>query len=116
MAHCEQGKSTLCNHLLGRERSLTGPEPGLTRDAVAEDFEWQGHSIELVDSAGWVKAAKLPEDGCRCVLITLRQIQCLNSEVAGQHNTTSASITSGHKGRCATTQIAVQRNSSQETN
>lgn len=65
VACCDQGKSTLCNKLLGRERSLTGPEPGLTRDAVAEDFEWEGHSIELVDSAGWVKAAKLPEDGCR---------------------------------------------------
>lgn len=62
---CGQGKSTLCNHLLGRERSLTGPEPGLTRDAVEEEFEWQGHSVELVDSAGWVKAAKLPEDGAR---------------------------------------------------
>ncbi|EIE20905.1 small GTP-binding protein [Coccomyxa subellipsoidea C-169] len=59
------GKSTLCNYLLGRERSLTGPEPGLTRDAVAEDFEWEGHAIELVDSAGWIRDAKLPEDGCR---------------------------------------------------
>lgn len=29
-----QGKSTLSNRLLGRERSLTGPEPGLTRDVV----------------------------------------------------------------------------------
>ena len=65
VACCAQGKSTLCNYLLGQERSLTGPEPGLTRDAVAEDFEWEGHAIELVDSAGWIRDAKLPEDGCR---------------------------------------------------
>ena len=34
------GKSTLSNALLGSERSLTGPEPGLTRDAVWATLEW----------------------------------------------------------------------------
>ena len=32
------GKSTLVNALLGEERMITGPEPGLTRDAVSTDF------------------------------------------------------------------------------
>src|SRR6266545_5929478 len=35
------GKSTLINRLLGEERLLTGPEPGITRDAIASDLEWR---------------------------------------------------------------------------
>ena len=36
------GKSTLINRLLGEERLLTGPEPGITRDAIAVDHAWRG--------------------------------------------------------------------------
>jgi GTPase len=46
------GKSTLVNCLLGQERVLTGPEPGITRDAIAVDWDWQGRPIRLVDTAG----------------------------------------------------------------
>jgi GTP-binding protein len=46
------GKSTLVNRLLGQERVLTGPEPGITRDAIAVDWDWQGRPIRLVDTAG----------------------------------------------------------------
>jgi GTPase len=46
------GKSTLVNRLLGEERVLTGPEPGVTRDAVAIDWAYEGRPIELFDTAG----------------------------------------------------------------
>ena len=46
------GKSTLVNRLLGEERMLTGPEPGLTRDAIAAPWQWQGRAVRLVDTAG----------------------------------------------------------------
>src|SRR5215212_7146896 len=46
------GKSTLVNHLLGEERVLTGPEPGITRDAIAIDWMWHERSIRLIDTAG----------------------------------------------------------------
>src|SRR6202140_2381520 len=46
------GKSTLVTRLIGDERMLTGPEPGITRDAVALDWAWQGRPIRLVDPAG----------------------------------------------------------------
>src|SRR5207245_9215093 len=46
------GKSTLINRLIGDERLLTGPEAGITRDAIAIDWEWRGRSIRLVDTAG----------------------------------------------------------------
>ena len=51
------GKSTLVNRLLGAPRSLTGPEPGLTRDAVRASFDWQGRRVEVIDTAGWVRRA-----------------------------------------------------------
>jgi len=46
------GKSTLFNHLLFRERVLTGPLPGLTRDPVTETTTLCGYPYEIVDTAG----------------------------------------------------------------
>ena len=46
------GKSTLMNTLLGENRVLTGPEAGITRDAIAVPWEWNGKSLTLVDTAG----------------------------------------------------------------
>ena len=45
------GKSTLINKLIGEERLLTGPEAGLTRDAIAIDWSYNGASLRLVDTA-----------------------------------------------------------------
>ncbi len=53
------GKSSLVNRLLGEERLLTGPEPGLTRDAVDLDWSWQGRAFTLVDTAGLRKRARI---------------------------------------------------------
>jgi GTPase len=46
------GKSTLVNRLVGEERLLTGPEAGITRDAIAIDWTWRDRPIRLVDTAG----------------------------------------------------------------
>ncbi|MEO0480705.1 MAG: GTPase [Planctomycetota bacterium] len=46
------GKSTLFNRLLMLERNLTGPTPGLTRDAIREVVDLGGYPIRLVDTAG----------------------------------------------------------------
>jgi len=53
------GKSTLLNRLLGEERMITGPEPGLTRDAVAVRLHDAVGPIELVDTAGLRKKARI---------------------------------------------------------
>ena len=53
------GKSTLLNRLLGEERMITGPEPGLTRDAVASMLHDDVGEIELVDTAGMRKKARV---------------------------------------------------------
>ena len=55
------GKSTLVNVLLGEERMITGPEPGLTRDAVPSDLEWSGRRVRLYDTAGLRRKAKVTE-------------------------------------------------------
>jgi GTP-binding protein len=55
------GKSTLVNRLIGEDRLLTGPEAGITRDAIPVDWEWDGRSIRLVDTAGLRRKAKVQE-------------------------------------------------------
>jgi GTPase len=55
------GKSTLINRLVGEERLLTGPEAGITRDAIAVDMTWQGRRLRVHDTAGLRKRAKIDE-------------------------------------------------------
>jgi GTP-binding protein len=55
------GKSTLINRLLGEERLLTGPEAGITRDAIAVDLTWQGRHLRIYDTAGLRRRARIAE-------------------------------------------------------
>ena len=55
------GKSTLVNRLLGSERVITGPEPGLTRDAIAARWTSCGREIELIDTAGIRRRSRVAE-------------------------------------------------------
>ena len=55
------GKSTLINSLLQSDRLLTGPEAGITRDSIEVEWEYEGRTIKLVDTAGLRKRAKVHE-------------------------------------------------------
>jgi GTPase len=55
------GKSTLVNRLLGEERLLTGPEAGITRDAIAVDLTWQDRRFRVHDTAGLRRRARIEE-------------------------------------------------------
>ncbi len=55
------GKSTLVNALIGSDRLLTGPEPGLTRDAIAIQWEYDGRAVKLVDTAGMRRKARVEQ-------------------------------------------------------
>ncbi len=55
------GKSTLINRLLGEERLVTGPEAGITRDAIAVDLEWQGRRVRVHDTAGLRRRSRVEE-------------------------------------------------------
>jgi GTPase len=69
------GKSTLINKILGEERLLTGPEAGITRDAISVAADWEGTPIRIFDTAGMRKKAKIQDklekmsvsDGLRAV-------------------------------------------------
>ncbi len=55
------GKSTLINRMVGAERLLTGPEAGITRDSILVPWEWEGRTINLVDTAGIRRRARVTE-------------------------------------------------------
>ncbi|MAQ81878.1 MAG: ribosome biogenesis GTPase Der [Maritimibacter sp.] len=69
------GKSTLINKILGEDRLLTGPEAGITRDAISLKIDWGGTPVRIFDTAGMRKKAKVQEkveklsvaDGLRAV-------------------------------------------------
>ena len=69
------GKSTLVNRLLDDERVLTGPEPGVTRDSILIDWSFKGKPVQLVDTAGLRKKAKVTDTVEKLsALATLRSI------------------------------------------
>ena len=53
------GKSTLLNRMVGSERVLTGPEAGITRDAIRVEWEWKGRPVRLVDTAGMRRRSRI---------------------------------------------------------
>jgi GTP-binding protein len=55
------GKSTLVNALLGEDRMITGPEPGLTRDSIASDQVFNGRPFLIFDTAGLRRKAKITD-------------------------------------------------------
>jgi GTP-binding protein len=55
------GKSTLVNTMIGEERMITGPEAGITRDSISIGWEWEGRPVQLVDTAGLRKRAKIDD-------------------------------------------------------
>ncbi len=69
------GKSTLINKILGEDRLLTGPEAGITRDAISLQIDWDGLPTRIFDTAGMRKRAKVQDkveklsvsDGLRAV-------------------------------------------------
>lgn len=55
------GKSTLINELIGEDRMLTGPEAGITRDAISVDWTAEGRAIKLWDTAGLRRRSRVTE-------------------------------------------------------
>ena len=83
------GKSTLLNALVGEDRVMTGPEAGITRDAIAVKWEWRGHKFRLVDTAGMRRKARIEDkiekmsvdDSLRAIRLAEVVVLVLDAEV-----------------------------------
>lgn len=69
------GKSSLLNTLTGEARALVSPVPGTTRDAIDSRIRWHGHTIDVVDTAGLRRRAKM--DGAVDVFASLRSLRSI---------------------------------------
>ena len=84
------GKSTLVNRLIGEERTITGPEPGITRDAIAVAWSHRGRPVSLVDTAGLRRRARVVEkleklsvdDALRVIRLAEVVVLTLDAEMA----------------------------------
>src|SRR5205085_11175739 len=47
------GKSTLVNRIIGRREAVVQDIPGVTRDRVSYDADWNGRAFTVVDTGGW---------------------------------------------------------------
>jgi GTP-binding protein len=83
------GKSTLVNRILGQDRMLTGPEAGITRDAISVKADWMGTPVRIWDTAGMRKKARVVEkleklsvaDGLRAVRFAEVVVVLLDVEI-----------------------------------
>jgi GTP-binding protein len=73
------GKSTLFNRLTHSRRSIVGDEPGITRDRIYGDIEWDGRIIRLVDTGGIVPddADYIPSEIYRQARVALEEADLL---------------------------------------
>ena len=83
------GKSTLINQILQEDRLLTGPEAGITRDAISINLNWEGVPTRIWDTAGIRKKAKVQakleklsvSDGLRAVKFSEVVVVLLDAEI-----------------------------------
>ena len=54
------GKSTLVNRIIGRREAVVEDVPGVTRDRVSYDANWNGRAFTVVDTGGWDPDARGP--------------------------------------------------------
>jgi GTP-binding protein len=83
------GKSTLINAILGEDRLLTGPEAGITRDAISVAADWGGVPVRIFDTAGMRKRARVQDkleklsvaDGLRAVRFAEVVVVLLDAQI-----------------------------------
>jgi GTP-binding protein len=80
------GKSTLFNRLTGSRRSIVGDEPGITRDRIYGEIEWQGKDARIVDTGGVVPddEALIPSEIFRQAQVALEEADAIVMVVDGR--------------------------------
>ena len=80
------GKSTLFNRLTGTRRSIVGDEPGITRDRIYGEVQWNGRVARLVDTGGIVPddEALIPAEIFRQARVAFDEAQAIVMVVDGR--------------------------------
>ena len=88
------GKSTLFNRLTGTRRSIVGDEPGITRDRIYGEVEWNGRTVRLVDTGGVVPddEALIPAEIFRQARVALEEADATIMVVDGRTELASPDI------------------------
>ncbi len=88
------GKSTLFNRLTGSRRSIVGDEPGITRDRIYGEIEWQNVRARLVDTGGVVPddEALIPSEIFRQAQVALEEADAIIMVVDGRTELASPDI------------------------
>lgn len=88
------GKSTLFNRLTGTRRSIVGDEPGITRDRIYGEVEWQNHKARLVDTGGVIPddEALIPSEIFRQAQVALDEADAIVMVVDGRSEITAPDV------------------------
>jgi GTP-binding protein len=80
------GKSTLFNRIVGSRRAIVGDEPGITRDRLYGDAEWQGRQLRIVDTGGILPEEKdfIPSEIFRQARVALDEAAAIILVVDGR--------------------------------
>ncbi|MGI4854994.1 MAG: ribosome biogenesis GTPase Der [Janthinobacterium lividum] len=88
------GKSTIFNRLTGTRRSIVGDEPGITRDRIYGEVDWEGRILRIVDTGGVVPddEALIPSEIFRQARIALEEAAAIVQVVDGRAELTGPDI------------------------
>jgi GTPase len=80
------GKSTLFNRIVGSRRAIVGDEPGITRDRLYGDAEWEGRRLRIVDTGGILPEEKdlIPSEIYRQARVALDEAAAIVMVVDGR--------------------------------
>ena len=80
------GKSTLFNRIVGSRRAIVGDEPGITRDRLYGDAEWEGRRLRIVDTGGILPEEKdlIPSEIYRQARVALNEAAAIIMVVDGR--------------------------------
>ena len=80
------GKSTLFNRIVGSRRAIVGDEPGITRDRLYGDAEWEGRHLRIVDTGGILPEEKdlIPSEIYRQARVALDEAAAIVMVVDGR--------------------------------
>src|SRR6516165_10802922 len=88
------GKSTLFNRIVGWRRAIVGDEPGITRDRLYGDAEWNGRRLRVVDTGGILPEEKdlIPAEIFRQARVALDEAAAIIMVVDGRSELASPDL------------------------